>query len=87
MLKKLPVTLCLGSSCFARGNQELIAFVRKYIAKYHLEDKVDFKGDHCFNSCSEGPNIMIGSRLFQHVGKNNIETVLTTGLEDLLKSD
>ena len=84
MLKKRPITLCLGSSCFARGNQELISLVRRYIVRNHLEDKVEFKGDHCFNSCSEGPNIMIGARLFQHVDKNNIESFLAAGLEDPL---
>lgn len=75
--------LCLGSSCFARGNQELISIVRKYISRKRLDDKVEFKGEHCFNNCSEGPNMMIGTRLFQTVTTENIEQFLTEGLSDL----
>lgn len=75
--------LCLGSSCFARGNQDLIPVIRKYIRRKQLEDKVEFRGDHCLNSCSDGPNLMIGNRLFQQVSIDNIEQYLAEGLDDL----
>ena len=87
MLKKLPVILCLGSSCFARGNQELITIIRKFIVRHQLEDKVEFKGDHCFHDCSDGPNMMIGARLFQHLDTNNIEEFLFEGLDDLINKN
>jgi NADH:ubiquinone oxidoreductase subunit E len=83
MLHKRKIVICLGSSCFARGNQELIPVIRKYIASRQIEDKVDFKGDHCLSNCSEGPNLMIDSRLYEHITIENIETMLDEGLSDL----
>jgi len=83
MFRRQKIVLCLGSSCFARGNQELIPVIRRYINRKQLEDKVDFKGDHCFDNCSNGPNIMIGTRLFQGVTVNNIEKILDEGLSEI----
>jgi len=75
MLKKRKITLCLGSSCFARGNQEIIPLIKKYIPRKCLEDKVMFIGDHCMGNCSQGPNLFIGDKLF--------EKILDEGLKNL----
>lgn len=80
---KRKIILCLGSSCFARGNKELVPLIRKYIMRKNLQDKVEFKGDHCFDNCSNGPNMIIGTRMFQQVTKENIEEFLVEGLGDL----
>ena len=84
MLKKLKIQLCLGSSCFARGNHDLIPLINKYISRENIGDKVEFAGDHCFSKCSEGPNLYIGAKLFQNVSRANIEQVLNQELADLL---
>jgi NADH:ubiquinone oxidoreductase subunit E len=83
MLRKRKIVICLGSSCFARGNQELIPVIRRYLIRKQMEDKVDFKGDHCFSNCSEGPNMMIDSKLYQHITLENIEAMLDEGLSEL----
>jgi len=68
--------ICLGSSCFSRGNKELITFIREYLKKNYLEDKVVFKGDRCMGRCSKGPNIRIGDRVIEGISLSNIEEVL-----------
>ena len=73
----------MGSSCFARGNKDLVPLIRKFINTRDLEDKVEFRGDHCFGNCSNGPNLMIGTRLFEHVTAENIADYLKEGLYDL----
>ncbi len=84
MLNKRKIILCLGSSCFARGNQEIIPLIKKYIERKCLEDKVMFIGDHCMGNCSEGPNMYIGKCLFKKINKESIEALLDEGLKDLL---
>jgi NADH:ubiquinone oxidoreductase subunit E len=84
MLNKRIIKLCHGSSCFSRGNKELVNVVQHFIRTNNLEDKVSFSGDHCFETCSEGPNIRINGKLFQHVDKENIIEILKTELSDIL---
>lgn len=84
MLKKTQIILCLGSSCFARGNQEIIKLVKKYIDKKNISDKVEFRGDHCFDKCSEGPNMLIGDQLFQGITEKNITEILEKALKEII---
>lgn len=84
MLKKTQIVLCLGSSCFARGNQEIISLVKKYIEKKKIGDKVEFKGDHCFGYCTEGPNMIIGDKLFHNINESNLNQTLDDALSDFL---
>lgn len=84
MLIKKKITLCLGSSCFARGNKDIIAIIKRFISRHQLEDKVEFKGDHCFSNCSEGPNLLIGTKLFSNISDQSIELILEENLRELL---
>ncbi|HOU01281.1 MAG TPA: (2Fe-2S) ferredoxin domain-containing protein [Bacteroidales bacterium] len=69
--------ICLGSSCFSRGNKDLVAFIKEYLKKNHLEDKVVFKGARCMGNCSKGPNMKIGEDIL-------IEGITLTGIEQIL---
>ena len=68
--------ICLGSSCFSRGNKELVTFIREYLKKNYLEDKVVFKGDRCMGRCSKGHNIRIGDKVIEGISLSNIEEIL-----------
>ncbi len=60
-MEKTTVELCMGSSCFARGNSQALSILENYIAEHHLEDRVDLIGHLCLGACSQGPNIRIGT--------------------------
>jgi NADH:ubiquinone oxidoreductase subunit E len=84
MLGRKKIILCLGSSCFARGNDDIIPHIKRFISRHELDDKVEFRGDHCFSNCSEGPNLMIGSKMFSQISVQNIDSILEEGLQELL---
>jgi NADH:ubiquinone oxidoreductase subunit E len=84
MLNKKIIKLCHGSSCFSRGNKELVGVIQQFIRSNNIEDKVAFSGDHCFEICSEGPNIRINGKLFQHISLENIKDILKNELSDIL---
>ena len=85
MNHRREIIICLGSSCFSRGNKELLKSIQRYINKHGLDEKVRFKGEHCFERCSEGPNMMIGGRLYHQVSEDNILDMMEEGLHDLIK--
>ena len=84
MIRKPTITICLGSSCFARGNNTLIKKIQHYLEMNGLTDKVVFRGDHCFNNCSEGPNIFIGPKMFSGINEDNYQEILEEGLKELI---
>jgi NADH:ubiquinone oxidoreductase subunit E len=84
MIKKVQIKICLGSSCFSRGNQELVGVVQKYLRARNIEDKVAFTGDHCSKECLQGPNIRIDGKVFKGITEDNIYDVLDKNLKDIL---
>ena len=76
MARKVEMHICLGSSCFSRGNKDVVAFIKEYLHKNNLEDKVVFKGARCMGHCSDGPNIKIKDEVIQGVNLSVIESIL-----------
>ncbi len=63
------LTLCLGSSCFARGNQKTLDVIRAYLDAHHLVDEVDLEltGALCQGQCNDGPVLIVDGEVHRHV--------------------
>lgn len=84
MAQRIEMQICLGSSCFSRGNKDVVNFVREYLRKNHLDDKVIFKGARCMGLCSNGPNLKINGVTVEGVTITKIESILEKELSRLL---
>lgn len=51
-------------------------FIRGYLKKNHLEDRIVFRGARCMGLCSNGPNLRISDRTIENVTLSNIESIL-----------
>ncbi|MFW5656782.1 MAG: (2Fe-2S) ferredoxin domain-containing protein [Bacteroidota bacterium] len=80
--EKVEMRLCLGSSCYSRGNNEVLEVVKDYIDQNELSDKVDFRGHLCKGNCNHGPNFSILNNQYNEVSISNITLIL----EDFFKS-
>ncbi|HCT31053.1 MAG TPA: electron transport complex protein RnfG [Bacteroidales bacterium] len=78
MSNKVEVVICLGSSCFARGNKTTLKVIDKYIKDNNLQDKIFFHGGHCFGRCAEGPVIKIDDTIHTGVNEFNIIEILNS---------
>jgi len=83
MNQRIEMQICLGSSCFSRGNREVVAFIRDYLKKNHLDDRIIFKGARCMNLCSNGPNLKINDRIIEGVTISRIEGILEKEFGDI----
>ena len=68
---KLRVELCMGSSCFARGNSSTLSDLEGYISENGLEDRVELEGHLCLGKCNSGPHIMIGDKEFSGISDSS----------------
>ena len=53
------IKVCMGSSCFARGNIQNLQLIQNYLKENNLEAEVELVGLRCCDKCSQGPNITI----------------------------
>lgn len=65
MSDKVTIALCMGSSCFARGNNVLLETLEDLVASRGWGGKIALSGLRCENRCSEGPNLKIDGVLYQ----------------------
>ena len=76
MAHRIEMQICLGSSCFSRGNKDVVMYIREYLRKNHLDDKVVFKGARCMGLCSNGPNMTINGVTLEGVTLSKIAKIL-----------
>ena len=50
----VKVTICMGSSCFSRGNSKNLEAVRAWLAAHGRDAEVELKGCRCGGRCGEG---------------------------------
>ena len=59
----VEIVVCLGSSCFARGNSRISPSSMAYLQSHGLNDFVRLTGRLCQDQCKQGPNLSIGGEL------------------------
>lgn len=81
MESKLVVAVCMGSSCYLRGNKENLIIVQDYIEKNNLQCYVLLKGELCQNKCTKGPIIEIQNKSYSGVQPETIVDLLDRHLK------
>ena len=77
-MSKLNITVCMGSSCFARGNQENLAYIEEYIKENGIDANIELEGMRCENKCASGPNIYINGVEYNEVTIDKLKEILET---------
>jgi NADH:ubiquinone oxidoreductase subunit E len=85
MSEKTKITICMGSSCFARGNKENLALIEKFIAMHLLENEVELVGSLCEGKCSQGPNIIIDKRVYSNIDEAALIDALNRTFAEKIK--
>lgn len=58
-MPKVSVGICMGSSCFSRGNKALVTSLREALSRENLEARVELKGFLCIDACDKGPCVTV----------------------------
>jgi NADH-quinone oxidoreductase subunit G len=63
--EKLSVTICVGTSCFQRGSQELLQQLTEFLRANKLEDQVAIKATFCHERCDRGPTANVDGNIME----------------------
>ncbi len=64
MANSIEIVVCMGSSCFSRGNNALLERVLAFVKDNNLQDRVIMSGSRCEGQCCQGPNVRINGTLY-----------------------
>ncbi len=75
------LAICMGSSCFSRGNKRNIRLIQEYIDLHGLCGKVVMKGHLCEGLCKDGPNLTVDGQVFNSIDPDFLEFILDEHLK------
>ena len=84
-IKNKEVVICLGSSCFARGNKQLVKIVNDYLRDRNLLNEVRFHGERCFGQCAVGPSLKLNRVIKERLDEETVIAVLDEFFESVEK--
>ncbi|MFW5757175.1 MAG: (2Fe-2S) ferredoxin domain-containing protein [Bacteroidota bacterium] len=70
------IVICMGSSCFSRGNKYTLKRIQNYLKEKELEDRVTLRGAHCLGKCDKGPALIVNDEEIFHVDPEKITELL-----------
>lgn len=72
----VEVVVCLGSSCFARGNAQNLAAIESYLENHKLGNSVRVTGCLCQEECKRGPNLIVRGEHMHEVTVDELHEIL-----------
>ncbi|MFO7895465.1 MAG: (2Fe-2S) ferredoxin domain-containing protein [Candidatus Cloacimonadales bacterium] len=82
-MKKIDLSICLGSSCYPRGNKANLQKIKQFIEDNHLQERVNLKGSLCLKKCKEGPVLVIDGEIFTKINEMSVIDLLQEKLRSL----
>lgn len=70
------ITLCMGSSCFSRGNGKNLPRIQQFLTEHGLTARVTLRGCRCGGCCSGGPNMWVNGVLVPNMSPENLDAYL-----------
>ena len=69
IMAKPKIVICMGSSCFARGNEKTVEACENFLAARGLKDEVDVDlgASLCTGNCADGPIVVVDGKIYKHV--------------------
>ncbi len=70
------IKVCMGSACFAKGNQQNLEYIQNYIEEHNLDSEITITGSLCENKCEIGPRIIVNDKEYTKVTVDDLEKIL-----------
>ncbi len=80
-MKTIEITICMGSSCYSRGNGRSYEIIRDFVAQKGIDASVKIKGCRCGGECVNGPNIWINGEFFPNIDRGSLIDILNCSLQ------
>ena len=70
------IKVCMGSSCFARGNNKNLQVIQRFLDEHGLDAEVELTGLRCCDKCAKGPNINIDGVEYNNIDQGSLRDIL-----------
>jgi NADH-quinone oxidoreductase subunit G len=83
--KVIQVSVCVGTSCYLKGSQNVLRALIKHIENEGVAHMVDVKATFCFERCGRGPTVQVGETVIEKCTFEKAREALAKELEGVPK--
>lgn len=80
----MVLRVCMGSSCYIKGSNEIITIFRGLLKEHNIEDKVDFGGEFCLGNCVKGVSVKLDEEIHS-VSKDNAKEFFLENILEMVR--
>ncbi len=80
--KPLDIVICMGSSCFSRGNSRNLELIQSFLSSRNVPSTVQLSGHLCEGRCKDGPNVSMNGKIYHEVDPVSIIGLMNHYLPD-----
>jgi NADH:ubiquinone oxidoreductase subunit E len=73
-MQKLIVEICVGTSCYLLGSQDLIETVENLPTE--IRRNIELLGASCLKACGKGPNVRINGLILSNVTPEQLKEII-----------
>ena len=88
-MSKIKMVICIGSSCFVRGNAENVQIAEDFLQQHDLSEDAEILlcGGLCTGNCADGPVVIVNDEVYTHVESGVMQDILNKYFADKVKKD
>lgn len=79
---RCKVRVCVGTSCYLRGSQDILAKTLKLVEENAWGNLFDIGATFCSEKCDKGPTICIGDKVIHHATLPEIKDMIVRYAEE-----
>ncbi len=83
----VTVVICVGSSCYVRGSDQVAATFENLIDQEGLADQVELMGAFCMEECSMGVAVRVEDKVYRGVHPEDAEAFFRDEILSVVKKD
>lgn len=74
---RCKVRVCVGTSCYLRGSQDILAKTLQMVEENAWGNRFDISATFCSEKCDKGPSVSIGDTVIHHAKLNEIKDIIS----------
>jgi NADH-quinone oxidoreductase subunit G len=79
----VKVNVCFGTGCMLRGSQKILKSILDFVESKKISDKVEVKASFCFEKCSRGPVVSVGSTVIEQATAEAVSKVIESEVKKI----
>ncbi len=85
-MKKVELSICVGSSCHLKGSKDVVEEVRNEISKRKLQDAIELKAAFCLGQCGHsGVTVKVNDKVLPEITPSKVGELFDNEILPLLK--